>query len=80
MSKPLADGAYVHQRLNFVTDGKAHRRNAKTSNRTWEIPPSGIIGGLHIGAPEFYPNQGHVKQLEKPSSPQREILWSRSDL
>jgi len=45
MSKPFADGAYVYQRLNLVTDGKAHRRNAKTSNRTWEIPPSGIIGG-----------------------------------
>jgi len=45
MSKPFADGAYVHQRLNLVTDGKAYRRNAKASNRTWEIPPSGIIGG-----------------------------------
>src|SRR5664279_590991 len=35
-----------HQRLNLVGDGKAHRRNAKASNRTWEIRPYGIIGGL----------------------------------
>ena len=27
------------------TNGKAHGRNAKASNRTWEIRPSGIIGG-----------------------------------
>ena len=45
MSKPLADGAYVYQRLNLVAEGKAHGRNAKASNRTWEIRPSGIIGG-----------------------------------
>src|SRR3984957_10883385 len=38
-------GAYVHQRLNLVANGKAHGRNAKASNRTWEIRPSGIIGG-----------------------------------
>jgi hypothetical protein len=36
-------GAYVNQRLNLVGDGKAHRRNAKTSNRTWEIRPSGSV-------------------------------------
>ena len=34
VSKPLAGGAYAYQRLNFVADGKAHRRNAKASNRT----------------------------------------------
>ena len=38
-------GAYAYQRLNLVAKGKAHRRDAKTSNRTWEIRPSGIIGG-----------------------------------
>src|SRR5260370_6656790 len=27
-------------------NGKAHGRNAKASSRTWEIRPSGIIGGL----------------------------------
>src|SRR5229473_7944055 len=46
MSKPFAVGAYVHQRLNLAANGKAHGRNAKASNRTWEIRPSGIIGGL----------------------------------
>ena len=46
MSKPFTGGAYAHQRLNLVGDGKAHRRNAKASNRTWEIRPYGIIGGL----------------------------------
>ena len=34
VSKPLADEAYAHQRLNLVAAGKAHRRNAKASNRT----------------------------------------------
>ena len=38
-------GAYANQRLNLVAKGKAHGRDAKTSNRTWEIRPSGIIGG-----------------------------------
>jgi hypothetical protein len=28
---------------------------------------------LTVGAPELYPNQGRIKQLEKPSSSQREI-------
>ena len=46
VSKPFAGGAYAHQRLNLVGDGKAHRRKAKASNRTWEIRPYGIIGGL----------------------------------
>jgi hypothetical protein len=45
MSKPFADGAYAHQRLNLGTKGKAHGRNAKASNRTCEIRLSGIIGG-----------------------------------
>ena len=45
VSKPFTGEAYAHQRLNFVGDGKAHRRNAKASNRTWEIRPYGIIGG-----------------------------------
>ena len=34
MSKLFDDGAYAHQRLNLGTKGKAHRRNAKASNRT----------------------------------------------
>ena len=38
-------GAYAYQRLTLVADGKAHSRQAKTSNRTWEIRPSGMIGG-----------------------------------
>ena len=41
----MRDGAYACQRLTLVTDGKAHHRQAKTSNRTWEIRPSGMIGG-----------------------------------
>jgi hypothetical protein len=46
VSKPVAVGAYANQRLNLVANGKAYGRDAKTSNRTWEIRPSGIIGGL----------------------------------
>jgi hypothetical protein len=32
--------------LDLGTKGKTHGRNIKASNRTWEIRPSGIIGGL----------------------------------
>src|SRR5260370_1031683 len=45
MSNPYEVGGYVHQCLNLVANGKPHGRNAKASNRTWEIRPSGIIGG-----------------------------------
>jgi hypothetical protein len=45
VSKPFTGGAYAYQRLNLAEDGKAYIRNAKASNRTWEIRPSGIIGG-----------------------------------
>jgi len=45
MSKPLGAEAYANQRLNLATNGKAHGRKAKVSNRTWENRPSGIIGG-----------------------------------
>src|ERR1700724_3185618 len=31
--------------LDIAANGKAHGRDAKASNRTWEIRPSGIIGG-----------------------------------
>jgi hypothetical protein len=43
VSKPFAVGAYAHQRLNLVAHGKAYGRDAKTSNRTWEIRPSGSV-------------------------------------
>jgi hypothetical protein len=45
VSKPFVVGAYAHQRLNLVAKGKAPGREAKASNQTWEIRPSGIIGG-----------------------------------
>jgi hypothetical protein len=34
VSKPFAVGAYANQRLNLAAKGKAHGRDAKTSNRT----------------------------------------------
>ena len=46
MSRPVNGGAYAYQRLNFVMKGEAHERKAEASNRTWEIRPYGIIGGL----------------------------------
>ena len=46
MSKPFKGGAYAYQCLNFVLKGQAYARNAEASNRTWEIRPYGIIGGL----------------------------------
>jgi hypothetical protein len=36
---------YANQRLSFGEEGKAYGGKAKTSNRTGEIPPSGIIRG-----------------------------------
>ena len=39
------DRVYANQRLSLAEEGKAYGGNAKTSNRTGEIPPSGIIGG-----------------------------------
>jgi hypothetical protein len=36
---------YANQRLSLGEEGKAYGGKAKTSNRTGEIPPSGIIGG-----------------------------------
>ena len=49
--KPREGGVYVHQPLNFISLGKVPGRKAKASNRTWEIRPSGIIGG----PPETWP-------------------------
>ena len=37
---------YANQRLSLGKEGKAYGGKAKTSNRTGEIPPSGIIGSL----------------------------------
>lgn len=42
----LGVGAYAYQHLNLVAKGKAHGREIKASDRTWEIRPSGIRGGL----------------------------------
>src|SRR6516225_12480004 len=36
---------YANQRLSLGEERKAYGGKAKTSNRTGEIPPSGIIGG-----------------------------------
>ena len=45
MSKPFADGAYAHRRLNLVVNGKAHEENAKVQIGPEKLT-SGIIGGL----------------------------------
>jgi len=44
-SKAFAVGANAYQRLNLAAKTKAHRREAKTENRSWEIRPSGMIEG-----------------------------------
>ena len=44
-------GAYANQRLNLAEEGKAYDGYAKVSNRTREIWPSGIIGGLRETRP-----------------------------
>jgi len=43
VSKLVEVGADANQRLNLAANGKTHGRDAKASNRTWEIRPSGII-------------------------------------
>jgi hypothetical protein len=41
----MEEGVYANQRFSLTESGKAYGRKAKVSNRTGEIPPSGIIGG-----------------------------------
>jgi hypothetical protein len=41
----MEEGVYANQRFSLTEGGKAYGRKAKVSNRTGEIPPSGIIGG-----------------------------------
>ena len=39
------EGVYANQRFSLTEGGETYGRKAKVSNRTWEIRPSGIIGG-----------------------------------
>jgi hypothetical protein len=45
VGKPRRKGVYANQRFSVTEGGKVYGRKAKVSNRTGEIPPSGIIGG-----------------------------------
>jgi hypothetical protein len=69
VSKPFAVGAYANQRLNLVAKGKAHGRDVKTSNRTWEIRPSGIIGGLGKRGPGGIVNSPRNRKGESVNPP-----------
>ena len=44
--KPFDQEAYVGMHLSFVLNGKVLRGNAIAANRTREIRPSGMRGGL----------------------------------
>ena len=44
--KPFNQGAYVGEHLSFGSNGKVLRGNAIAANRTREIRPSGMRGGL----------------------------------
>ncbi len=44
--KPFKQGAYVGKHLSFGSDGKVIEGNAIAANRTREIRPSGMRGGL----------------------------------
>jgi hypothetical protein len=46
MIKPWIQGADASERLSFGINGKGHRGNAVAANRTREIRPSGMRGGL----------------------------------
>ncbi len=46
MIKPYIQGAYAGERFSFGLYGKAFRENAMVANRTREIRPSGMRGGL----------------------------------
>ena len=41
----MGDEGHANQRLSLAQFGKTRGGKAKVSNRTWEIRPSGIIGG-----------------------------------
>ena len=44
--KPCVQGANAGERLSFGVHGKVYRENAIAANRTREIRPSGMRGGL----------------------------------
>jgi hypothetical protein len=44
--RPFMQGAYAGKRLSFGLNGKGSWGNAIAANRTWEIRPSGMRGGL----------------------------------
>ncbi len=44
--KPLIQGANAGERLSFGINGKGYWGNAVAANRTREIRPSGMRGGL----------------------------------
>ena len=44
--KLFIQGAYAGERLSFGISGKGYRGNAVAANRTREIRPSGMRGGL----------------------------------
>ena len=46
MIKPFIQGANAGERLSFGVNGKGYRGNAVAANRTREIRPSGMRGGL----------------------------------
>jgi len=46
MIKPYIQGAYAGERLSFGLYEKGFRGNAVAANRTREIRPSGMRGGL----------------------------------
>lgn len=46
MIKPFSQGVYAGERLSFGLHGKVRQGNAVAANRTREIRPSGMRGGL----------------------------------
>ena len=46
MGKPIAQGVYVCQHLSFGVNREELSGKVKVANRTREIRPSGIVGGL----------------------------------
>jgi len=67
--KPFKQGAYVGKHLSFVLNGKVLEGNAIAANRTREIRPSGMRGGLAETWAMGVGLRPIGKQVDKPPNP-----------
>ncbi len=71
--KPFNQGTNAGERLSFGWNGKGYQGNAVAANRTREIRPSGMRGGLA----ETWA-MGEAKRARKAKTPKQPTLRLRS--